>query len=148
MKLNERRCKLCDRIVQAKGLCLIHYNSNNYDERLKKGDITNVRAKQRTWVRGRNDRGDYGNYYSPSVTRGSDSLPNLSRLQLMWLYSRGGRTIDDVIEVNEDYFILMRSRNSYVPVIVPSDNGIHQEYSIAVSADNIKVLRNRNKVIS
>lgn len=148
MKLNEKKCHQCDEISFAKGYCLRHYHIKNYNERLKKGDIKNVRTKQRAWVRGRNDRADYGNYYSPSTTRGSDSVPNLSRLQLMWLYSRGGRTIDDVIEVNEDYFILMRSRGSYVPVIVPSDFGIHQEYSIAVSADSIKVLRNRNKTIS
>lgn len=48
----------------------------------------------------------------------------LTYLQQLWLNSRGGRTIKDVIVIDGELFIDMRSGKKWIPMLVPSDKTI------------------------
>lgn len=52
-------------------------------------------------------------------------MVNITPLQRLWLESRGGRTINDVMEINGTLFVAMRSQKQWVSVIIPSDRTIN-----------------------
>ncbi len=68
----------------------------------------------------------------------------ITPLQLKWVFSRGGRRMDDVfIDENDELFIYMTNARQKVKIYIPSDWFILKEYHIVESkADNMPVLRN------
>lgn len=121
-------------------LCYDHYqtfkNLKYYHEKqLNQRRFRDFRKQQRDWIRNWNDG---NNRITIRV-----STTNLSPLQIMWLHSRGGRTVEDVIEINGEYFVAMWNKNKYVPIILPLDSLIIEDYIVVNGADNRKVLRNK-----
>lgn len=132
MKLNEKKCSEfnCDYSAYTKGLCDRHYHYKKYNDKRRRI----VRQQQRSWIR----NGDANN----DDTKHSGGITvSLSHLQLMWLYSRGGRSVQDVLVENGEYFVVMRNQRKNVPVIIPSDIGILSEYHVVVGSDKLEVLR-------
>lgn len=54
----------------------------------------------------------------------------LTYLQQLWLNSRGGRNISDVIVIDGELFIAMRSGGKWVPTLIPNDRQIKRIYHI------------------
>lgn len=54
----------------------------------------------------------------------------ITPLQKLWLVSRGGRDVTDVMEHNGNFFVAMRCRGEWVAVQVLSDEGINREFRI------------------
>ena len=57
----------------------------------------------------------------------------ITPLQQLWLYSVGGRTIEDVKRRNRKMFVLMRSKREDVPVEIPNDKYINDNYTVESS---------------
>lgn len=66
---------------------------------------------------------------------------NITTLQKLWLNSRGGRTQDDVMEINGELFVAMTSRGGYyVAVIVPNDTIINKLHRVRTDAYGTRLI--------
>ena len=68
------------------------------------------------------------------------SMVNITPLQRLWLESRGGRTIHDVMEINGSLFVAMRSEKQWVPVEIPSDEGINRLYRVRTDTNGTRLV--------
>lgn len=57
----------------------------------------------------------------------------LTVLQFLWLNSRGGRTLDDVVVYDGNLCVKMRSNKEDIHVEIPSDFYIMNEYNVVQS---------------
>lgn len=57
----------------------------------------------------------------------------LTILQFLWLHSRGGRTIDDVVVNNGQLCIQMSNKQQPVLRRIPDDKEIMREYNVVPS---------------
>lgn len=55
----------------------------------------------------------------------------ITTLQKLWLNSRGGRTVNDVIEINGVLFVAMTDRRQWKAVEVPDDKYINDNFRLA-----------------
>jgi hypothetical protein len=67
----------------------------------------------------------------------------LTYLQQLWLNSRGGRTIKDVIVIDGELFIAMRSGGMWIPILIPSDRTIKIFHRVVLEKYRRKRLVNR-----
>jgi uncharacterized protein Usg len=124
-KMKKNICSQCTGLAYIKGYCYKHYQLNKYYERKRRfGDVWN---QQRTRICGSvtiNTRNN-GGYISYN-----NVMYHITPLQILWLHSRGGRTIDDVEVINGELGVMMREGNRDVFVGIPNDRFIKQEYNI------------------
>lgn len=66
---------------------------------------------------------------------------NISILQKLWLNNRGGRTVNDVIEINGVLFIAMSDRRKWKAVEVPDDKYINNNFRLARQASTNEYTR-------
>lgn len=64
----------------------------------------------------------------------------ITELQRMWLTAHGDRTEDDVINIDGEYFVAMRSKNNYVAVLIPSDIMIKKRFNVIKNILNKTIL--------
>lgn len=57
----------------------------------------------------------------------------ISILQFLWLNSRGGRTLDDVVVQNNKLGIMLRANGHDEFMEIPSDKDILREYNVVQS---------------
>lgn len=65
----------------------------------------------------------------------------LTTLQKLWLNSRGGRTVNDVIEINGVLFVAMWSKKEWKAVEVPNDKSINACFRLARQASTNEYTR-------
>ena len=53
----------------------------------------------------------------------------ITELQKLWLYSRGGRTVKDVIRINNNLYVAMRDKHRNVKIEIPTDRFIQEQYN-------------------
>lgn len=68
-------------------------------------------------------------------------MSNITTLQKLWLNNRGGRTVNDVIEINGVLFIAMASKRQWKAVEVPDDTYINNNFRLAKQASTNEYTR-------
>lgn len=65
----------------------------------------------------------------------------ITHLQLLWLNSQGGRNISDVIVIDGELFIAMRSGGRWVSIMLPTDRQILREFYVSKSPKTLRALK-------
>lgn len=86
------------------------------------------------------------------ITMTEELKKKISHLQTLWLHSRGGRIIDDVVVRDNEFGVYMFSKREennnktkevFVPL--PTDQWIKKLFSLIVGAESKIVLRNKER---
>lgn len=71
----------------------------------------------------------------------------LTYLQQLWLNSRGGRNISDVIVIDGELFIAMRSGGMWIPKLIPSDRTINIFHKLVTDKVSTRLVNRYNTEI-